>query len=220
MLPKLPGALISAEGSGARLSALRFVLCYRGGNNLSREAFEKVKIGVIADTHIPDLIPALPPRIEEVFRGLDIILHVGDVCRLDILQQLENSFTITMAVAGERDSSETKRYLEEKKVVKFANRSIGMIHGHHYKEQLTRWASIKRRLRGESPQEGLYRYILDQFEGVDCVVFGHTHHPYIKVRNGVLLFNPGAVAPTPGMRPSVGILDVDERTITGRIVHL
>lgn len=71
-----------------------------------------------------------------------------------------------------------------------------------------------------SPYEGLYKYVLDQFQGVDCIVFGHSHHPYIKVWNGVLLFNPGAVAPTSGLRPSVGILDVDERTIKGRIVYL
>jgi putative phosphoesterase len=179
-----------------------------------------VKIGVIADTHIPDLMPSLPPGIEEVFRGLDIILHAGDVCRLDILQQLEDGFTITIAVAGERDTSETKRYVEEKKVVRFGNRSIGMIHGDHFKEQAGMWARIKRMLRGESSHESLYRYVLDQFEGVDCIVFGHSHRPYIKVRNGVLLFNPGAVAPTPGMKPSVGILDVGQSTITGRIVYL
>jgi putative phosphoesterase len=179
-----------------------------------------VRIGVIADTHVPDLTPSLPPGIGEIFQGLDIILHAGDVCRLNILQQLENGFTITMAVAGERDTSETKRYLEEKKVVRFGKRSIGMIHGHHYEERAGRWARIRRILRGESPREGLYRYVLDQFEGVDCIVFGHSHHPYIKVRNGVLLFNPGAAAPTPGVKPSVGILDVGETTITGRIVYL
>lgn len=179
-----------------------------------------MKIGVIGDTHVPELIPSLPPQIGEVFRGLDIILHVGDVCSLDILQQLEDGFTITMAVAGERDSSETKRYLEDKKVVRFGSRSIGMIHGHHEERQVRWWAALKRRLMRTSPYEGLYRYVVDQFEGVDCIVFGHSHHPYIKVRDGILLLNPGAVAPTPGLRPSVGILDVDERTIKGRIVYL
>jgi putative phosphoesterase len=178
-----------------------------------------MRIGVLADTHIPDLISSLPPRIEEVLRGLDIILHAGDVCQLDTLQLLEDNLTITMAVAGERDSSEARRYLEDRKVVRFANRSIGMIHGHH-EERSNRWRALKRRLMGGSPREGLYEYVLEQFERVDCIVFGHSHHPYVKVRNGVLLFNPGAVAPTPGVRPSVGILDVGERTIRGRIIYL
>jgi putative phosphoesterase len=179
-----------------------------------------MKIGVIADTHIPDRMSSLPRRVEEVFRGLDILLHAGDVSHLNTLQQLENTFTITMAVAGETDSSETKRYLEDKKVVKFGNRRIGMIHGHYHEDLSDRWGIFRRRLRRESSQERLYRYILNQFEEVDCIVFGHSHHPYIKVRNGVLLFNPGAVAPVPGLRASVGILDVGERTITGRIVYL
>ncbi len=179
-----------------------------------------MKIGVIADTHIPDLMPSLPPQVEEIFRGLDIILHAGDICHLDTLQHLEDNFTITMAVAGERDSSEAKRYLEDKKVVRFGNRSVGMIHGHHEKRSDRWWSALKRRLMRVSPYEGLYKYVLDQFQGVDCIVFGHSHHPYIKVWNGVLLFNPGAVAPTSGLRPSVGILDVDERTIKGRIVYL
>jgi len=178
-----------------------------------------MKIGVIADTHIPDLIPSLPPGIEETFQGLDIILHAGDICRLDTLQQLEDRFTITMAVAGERDSSEAKRYLEDKKVVRFGSRRIGFIHGHH-EERAHWWGALRRRLLGISPHEGLYGHVLGQFEGVDCIVFGHSHHPYVKVRNAVLLFNPGTVAPTPGLGPSVGILDVGERTITGRIIYL
>jgi putative phosphoesterase len=178
-----------------------------------------VKIGVVADTHIPDLMSSLPEQIEEVFRGLDLILHVGDICSLDTLQQLEDNLTITMAVAGERDSPEARRYLEDKKVVRFANRSIGMIHGHR-EERSGRWRALRRRLMGGSPREGLYKYVLEQFEGVDCIVFGHSHHPYVKVWNRVLLFNPGAVAPTRGLRPSVGILDVGERTISGRIVYL
>jgi predicted phosphodiesterase len=60
-----------------------------------------------------------------------MMLHSGDICRLHTLQQLQDSFTIAVAVAGERDSSEPKRYLEEKKVVRFGNRSIVVIHGHH-----------------------------------------------------------------------------------------
>jgi len=179
-----------------------------------------VRIGVLADTHIPDLTPSLPPLIEEVFRGLDIILHAGDICRLDTLQQLEDNFTITIAVAGETDSSEAKKYLEDKRVVRCANRSIGIIHGDHKKRPDGWWGALRRRLMRGGPYEGLYRYVLDQFDGVDCIVFGHSHRPYIKMRSGILLFNPGAVAPTPGSRPSVGILDVDQRTIAGRIVYM
>lgn len=72
---------------------------------------------------------------------------------------------------------------------------------------------------GISPYEGLYRCVLNQFEGVDCTVVGHSHRPYVKVRTGILLSNAGAVAPTPGLRHSVGTLDVGEMTTTGRIIY-
>lgn len=178
-----------------------------------------MKIGVIADTHIPELLPSLPSKVGDVFEGLDIILHGGDICGLDTLHELENSFTITMAVAGERDDPEAKRYLEDKKVLRFGNRSIGMIHGHR-EDGPSRWERIRRKLMGVPRHRGLPEYVRSQFEDVDCIVFGHSHRPYVKVVDGVLLFNPGAVAPTRGLRPSVGILEVGRKTITGRIVYL
>ncbi len=178
-----------------------------------------MKIGVIADTHIPDRLASLPPRVEEIFQGLDIILHAGDICTLETLHQLEEKLTITMAVAGDSDEEELKQYLDEQKVVKFGESSIGMIHGHGGESRL-RWRSLARKLLRSSSQEELYKYVLSQFEGVNCIVFGHSHRPYVKMRDGVLLFNPGAVAPAPGVRPSVGMLDVSENTISGRIVYL
>jgi putative phosphoesterase len=176
-----------------------------------------MRIGVIADTHIPELQDRLPDRVREVFKGLDIILHVGDVCRLETLRELQNQFTITMAVYGEDDNAEVKQYLEEKKIVEFGNRRIGMIHG--YREQEKGLLAVLRRLLGIS-QVSYHDYLLSQFDGVDCIVFGHTHVPYVKVYSGVLLFNPGAAVLTPGNRPSVGTLEVSDRAITGRIAYL
>ena len=177
-----------------------------------------MKIGVISDTHIPDVIPELPPRVREVFHEVDIILHAGDITTLDTLHELQNYFTLTWAVAGEQDNEQAKRYLEDKTIVKFSNRKIGMIHGHR-KEGSDLLSRLKRLLRPPS-REDLYRYVLSQFEGVDCIVFGHSHQPYVKVRNGVLLFNPGSVAPTHGGRPSVGLLDIGKRAISGKIIYL
>ncbi|MGQ9626131.1 MAG: YfcE family phosphodiesterase [Anaerolineae bacterium] len=181
-----------------------------------------MKVGVISDTHIPDITPRLPEKINEIFRDVDIILHTGDITTLDTLHELENLFTITIAVAGESDSEQAKKYLEvaEPKVVEFSNRRIGMIHGHRAGQE-SFFRRLARLFRPPS-LEDTYKYVLCQFEGkkVDCIVFGHTHVPYMKVRNGILLFNPGAVAPSPGTRPSVGILDVGERAISGKIIYL
>jgi putative phosphoesterase len=65
-------------------------------------------------------------------------------------------------------------------------------------------------------------FLLGKFkgEGIDALIFGHTHKPYVKAHRNLLLFNPGAAVPTVGHRPSVGILEVGETSVTGKIVYL
>ena len=177
-----------------------------------------MKIGIIADTHIPELSPVLPARIAETFRGLDIILHAGDVCELAVLQEFQETYTLTFAVHGEGDSEAVRAYLDEKRVVRFGERRVGMIHGHQAGARSR--GGLRRLLGGPAPS--LPDYLLAQFrdEDVHAIVFGHTHRPYVRMHGGVLLFNPGAALPGPDRQPTVGILDVGQRNITGKIVPL
>ena len=48
-----------------------------------------MKIGVISDTHIPDMSPVLSTRIVDAFKGLDIILHLGDISELYVLEEFQ-----------------------------------------------------------------------------------------------------------------------------------
>ena len=177
-----------------------------------------MKIGVIADTHIPDAAPRLPSRVKQVFRNMDIILHAGDICDLATLEELER-ITITMAVSGNRDNDQVRQYVEASRVVEFANRRIGMIHGN--RSPLIEFvAMIQAKLLRKSRFRGLYDSLAARFPDVDCVVFGHTHQPYAKVHNGILLFNPGTIIASSIGRPSVGILNVTQKSITGRIVYI
>ena len=183
-----------------------------------------MKIGIIADTHIPQLSPVLPARIAEAFRGLDIILHVGDVCELAVLVEFQETYTLTFAVHGEDDSDAVKAYLDEMRVVRFGERRVGMVHGHQpeMEARQDRARSGLRRLLGQGPAPAppsLPDYLLAQFgeDEVHAIVFGHTHRPYVRMHGGVLLFNPGAALPGPGLQPTVGILNVGERNITGKI---
>lgn len=182
-----------------------------------------MKIGVVSDTHIPESGPLLHSRLGKLFRGLDILLHVGDACELYVLKDLQEMFTLTFGVWGETDSDEVQHYLDETRVVRFGDRALGMIHGHQYAEaqkQANRWLN---RLFRRVPDPGtLEDFLLSQFEGeeVDAIVFGHTHTPLVKWHKGILLFNPGATRPGPGRRPSAGILEVEDRDIYGRILYL
>ncbi len=177
-----------------------------------------MKIGVIADTHIPDGQASLPAGLTRAFAGLDIILHAGDVCNLETLRLLQNTFTITMAVAGESDDAEVQHYLEMQRVVQFGGSRIGLTHGHQ--GEPAGWLRRLLHLGPTHDEEAARRAALAAFQDVGCVVFGHTHRPYVKMHGSVLLFNPGPAAPVSGQRPSVGLLEIDKRAIMGRIVYL
>ncbi len=177
-----------------------------------------MRIGVIADTHIPRAMPSLPLRVKEIFRGVDLILHAGDICNIATLEELEE-IAITIAVSGNRDDAMVHQYVEPKRVVEFANRRIGMIHGH--RGGMSELLDALRAIFLRRPRYGqLYDYLQVQFSDVHCIIFGHTHQPYSGMHNGVLLFNPGAVAAGYGAKPSVGILSISHRSISGRILYL
>jgi len=182
-----------------------------------------MKIGVISDTHIPDMSPVLSARIEDAFKGLDIILHLGDISELYVLEEFQETYTLTFAVSGERDGPKVKRYLDEKRIVRFGERRVGMIHGHQFEMAQQGAKSWMQRLFGRTSEPGtLIEFLLEQFveDDVHAIVCGHTHEPYIGTHGGVLLFNPGAAVPMPGHRPSIGILNVEKEGIEGSIVYL
>jgi len=180
-----------------------------------------MRIGVVGDTHIPEQSLMLPARVGEVLRGVDVILHVGDICELNVLEELQETYTLTFAVWGEDDSKEVRRYLDEKRVVQLGDRRVAMIHGHQYSESANKGRRGLRHLFSRSPKSGsLLDFLVGQFAGeaVDAIVFGHTHEPKVSRHKGVLLFNPGAAMP--GHRPSVGILEIDSDRVAGEIVYL
>ncbi len=177
-----------------------------------------MKIGVLADTHVPESLRALPPRVLEVLKGVDIILHVGDICELGVLQQLE-PIAQTYAVYGDRDNVQVHQFLQEKLRLEFANRAVGLVHGHRAWEGGlgSRWAF---RLSRAKRQTALCQSVLHEFTDVDAIVFGHSHEPYIKMHGGVLLFNPGSVVSRNNQRGTMGILDISANAIKGRIVPI
>ncbi|MCL4487093.1 MAG: YfcE family phosphodiesterase [Chloroflexi bacterium] len=177
-----------------------------------------MKIGVVGDTHVPELVPALPARVLAALRGVDIILHVGDICELGVLQQLE-PIAQTYAVAGDRDDGQVRQYLQEKQRLEFGNRAIGLVHGHHAWEGdwLTR---MSYRISRAGRLNALCASVLREFDDVDAIVFGHSHEPYIKMHGGVLLFNPGSAVPAKRKQATIGILEINPRAIKGRIVQI
>ncbi len=49
------------------------------------DSFPGMKIGLIADSHIPEAMPELPSQVRTVFAGVDLIVHAGDLHCLAVL---------------------------------------------------------------------------------------------------------------------------------------
>ncbi len=177
-----------------------------------------MKIGVLADTHVPDRKRALPPRVLEMFSPVEIVLHAGDITSIDLLQQLQESVSLTFAVFGEQDPPAVRTFLQETQVLEFGGCRIGMVHGNRDARGET-GARIRRWFHASPYTPEYIDYLLARFPNVDAIVFGHTHVPYAKVHNGVFLFNPGSLVPRSG-GPTLGLLEIDNRGISGRILSL
>ncbi|EEG79040.1 metallophosphoesterase family protein [Dethiobacter alkaliphilus] len=163
-----------------------------------------MRIGVLSDTHIPARAKHLPPVLFDLFDGVDLILHAGDLVEESVLDDL-TAIAPVEAVAGNMDSFEVHERLGEKKILQLAGYNIGLIHGNIGSN------------RSKTPQRSLEAFA---GEAVDCVVFGHSHQPYNERVNGVLLFNPGS--PTDRRREprhSCGIITLG-KTIEAEIIYL
>jgi putative phosphoesterase len=174
-----------------------------------------VRIGLISDTHIPVAAKDLWPQVYEAFRGVDLIMHGGDLIVTDVLDWLEEIARV-LAVEGngdytgfERSVRPTDPRLSEAKVlslnVEDGPLRIGLVHDFQMPE-----APPLRTLEGQ-----MQHY----FSGrVDVIVRGSTHRAEITTVKGVLIVNPGS--PTfPNHANTrlgtVGFLDIDE---AGRVV--
>jgi putative phosphoesterase len=159
-----------------------------------------MKIGVISDTHIPDAAVSLPSEIFRAFSDVDMILHAGDILEMAVIEELSELAEVR-AVRGNMDHYSRAYGLPEAATIEVAGFHIGLTHG------------------GGGPA-GLARRVREQFDNVDCIVFGHSHRPSSEMLGDVLMFNPGS--PTDrrfAPYRSYGILEVGD-TITGRIIRI
>lgn len=177
-----------------------------------------MRIGVLSDTHIPDRTLDLPAELADVFAGVDLIVHAGDICQPFVIDELQKIAPV-LAVRGNRDDEMS--WLPWQRVIQAGGQRIGVIHG--TQSRLSETADRLRYLAGDHRFIDLRRHLLATFAGQDvqCIIFGHTHQVCCETDSDVLLFNPGGVVPSPGGDPSsIGVLDIGETTLSPRIQHL
>jgi len=204
------------------------------------------RVGVVADTHCPEFAKRLPPALLEALRGVDLILHAGDINAESTVAELEQLAPV-QAVRGDHDRRlvDLPRHLE----LTIEGRRIVIVHGNRSRwieePQTLLWTLSLGHFR---PHRGLSRHLRRRFPEADVIVFGHTHRPHVERRGGALIFNPGGVhqwnaqttrarlAEAPGwfewcwlqvarhlrvtQQPTVGILEVDESGAVASVLSL
>ena len=95
-----------------------------------------MKIGVIADTHIPEREKEIPQQILEAFKKTDMVIHAGDLVDLSVLDKLKAVCKDVRAVWGNMDPYEVRKELPEKEIIEIGNYKIGIIHGYGHSNKL------------------------------------------------------------------------------------
>ena len=121
-----------------------------------------MKLAILSDTH-----GLLRPQVAEYLKGVDGILHAGDINRPEIVAKLKE-FAPLFVVRGNNDKEWAEAIPRE---LTFSLEGVTFYMIHNKKEI------------GELPQ------------GVNVVVFGHSHKYAREEKDGALWLNPGSCGP-------------------------
>ena len=150
-----------------------------------------MKIGVVSDTH-----GLLRPEVAPALKGVDQILHLGDVGKIAILDDLRQIAPVT-AVRGNVDRDGACAKLPETEVVLFEGHYLYMLHDVktlHLDPAAAKFAAV---------------------------LSGHTHVPNYITKKGVLYFNPGSCGPRRFDLPvTLGLLTIEDNELRPEIVYL
>ena len=155
---------------------------------------------VLSDTHAPRRWRSCPPRVATRLRQADLILHGGDVCTAEVLDELAQ-YAPVRAVLGNNDGPDVAAWgAPPEAEFDLGGLPVAMVHDSGAR------AGRMARLRARFPAARL-------------IVFGHSHIPLNDAEGEVRIFNPGS--PTDRRRQpqgTVGLLRVEDGQL--RAAHI
>lgn len=160
-------------------------------------------IGLISDTHLSRLTEDFRDLIRDRFSDCDMVVHAGDFTSPEVYSYLQEVASGNLiAVCGNMDPPELRKILPQKTVFEKMGIKFGLMHG---------WGS---------PHD-LEEKIGEQFinDGVQCIIYGHSHNGVNHNRGEILFFNPGS--PTDkhfAKSNSIGYITIENGEIRGEIV--
>lgn len=166
---------------------------------MSTPLLHDFRIGVIADSHVPHRLPALPARVFELLADSDVIVHAGDLEDPSILDQLAKIAPV-QAVRGnlhwQFSMGIHDQDLPNNLRLELGGKVIWVSHGHlHFANTVVdRILHMGTRMSLSAiNQQVVTRLAKAMPRDADIVIFGHTHKPCAIEQADTLFFNPGAV---------------------------
>jgi uncharacterized protein len=148
-------------------------------------------IGLISDTH-----GLIRPQALAALKGVDLIIHAGDIGKPEVLHALKDIAPL-VAIKGNVDRDTWAKSLPETKALKIGDTRIYLIHNVNELDF--------------DPAARGYR----------VVISGHSHKPSVVSRDSVLFVNPGSAGPRRFKLPvAVGRLRLDGGHVKAEIVYL
>ena len=128
-----------------------------------------MRIGIISDTH-----GLLRPEVLDVFRGVDHIVHAGDIGGEHVLRGLREIAPVTY-VGGNNDEAS-----EGYDIVRLSLGPLRILLTHILPGPDNPGPHVRESLKSAA---------------ADLVIFGHSHQPCHVVVGGIAFFNPGSAGP-------------------------
>jgi len=148
-------------------------------------------IGVLSDTH-----GHLCKQAFVQLKGMDHIIHAGDIESTSVLSKLESVCQLT-AILGNMDGYHMGRNLRKTDVAQIGGLFFYVLHD-------------------------LSRLDLDpKVAGFAAIIHGHTHEPKIEWKNDVLYLNPGSVTrPRGNHGPSIAQIRIENGKLFPKIIKI
>jgi len=153
-----------------------------------------MKVGVISDTHNPSVGAEPPQEVVSAFRGVDVIIHAGDIYQPSCLDWLEEIAPVyAVELGADAHFKDDNRVVDMARTIELEGHTIGIIHDllvPGMAQEVTEFTPLSKHF----PKDADLSTALEKVFGasVDIVIFGHTHYSVVEEFQGVLMLNPGS----------------------------
>ena len=132
-----------------------------------------MRVLVLSDTHAPRFWKRCPPAVARYAERADLILHAGDVCTPEVLDEL-SAFAPVRVVLGNNDGPEVAAWgAPETLELDLDGLRVAMIHD-------------------AGPKDGRLARMHRRFPSAQLVIFGHSHIPLDAADDRLRILNPGS----------------------------